>query len=201
MPVITIPFDYDEQRHPSVVPICICDTDAEGNRIHPAWFELGVAPMAERLRSMSQRVLNDVFRVSEIAETAVHSIWRNRGDDLGTNPHLIVYKWAKWIAEDLRAGGRRARTGYDVELFTETVERLRDEYDLIAETETNDVLDKLVAQATKMGMAETVEMVPMMLRGCSAEEYVKRFGKKRNTLTQMFFRNMRKAADAAHLSL
>ena len=35
----------------------------------------------------------------------------------------------------------------------------------------------------------------MMLRGCSAEEYVSRFGKKRNTLTQMFFRNMRKAAE------
>ena len=46
-------------------------------------------------------------------------------------------------------------------------------------------------------MTEAVEMVPMMLRGCSAEEYVKRFGKKRNTLTQMFFRNMRKAADTA----
>ena len=41
----------------------------------------------------------------------------------------------------------------------------------------------------------------MMLRGCSADEYVKRFGKKRNTLTQMFFRNMRKAAETAGLSL
>jgi hypothetical protein len=42
--------------------------------------------------------------------------------------------------------------------------------------------------------------VPMMLRGCGAEEYVRRFGKRRNTLTQMFFRNMRKAADTAGIS-
>ena len=44
-------------------------------------------------------------------------------------------------------------------------------------------------------------MVPMMLRGCSAEEYVSEVRKRRNTLTQMFFRNMRKAAETAGLSL
>ncbi len=201
MPVITIPFDYDEKLHQSVVPICICDTDASGNQIHPAWFELGVAPVADQLRRMTRRVLNDVCRVSEITESAVHSIWRSRGSDLGTNPELVVLKRAKWHAEDARAGGRRARTGYDVELFSDTVDRLRDKFDLMAETETKDVLDKLVAQAAELGMLETVEMVPMMLRGCSADEYVERFGKKRNTLTQMFFRNMRKAAQTAGLSL
>jgi hypothetical protein len=201
MPVITIPFDYDEKLHPSVVPICICDTDVSGNQIHPAWFELGVAPVADQLRRMTRRVLNDVCRVSEITESAVHSVWRNRGSDLGTNPELVVLKRAKWHAEDARAGGRRARTGYDVELFSETVDRLRDEFDLIAEAESKDILDKLVAQAVELGMTETAEMVPMMLRGCSAEEYVSRFGKKRNTLTQMFFRNMRKAAETAGLSL
>ncbi len=201
MPVITIPFDYNEKIHPSVVPICICDTDANGNQIHPAWFELGVAPVADQLRRMTRRILHDVYRVSEITESAVHSVWRSRGPDLGTNPEFVVLKRAKWHAEDARAGGRRARTGYDVELFSETVDRLCDDFDLIAEAETKDVLDKLVAQAAELGMTETVEMIPMMLRGCSADEYVKRFGKKRNTLTQMFFRNMRKAAETARLSL
>ena len=200
MPVITIPFDYDEKLHPRVVPICICNTDLEGNMIHPDWFERGVAPVADNLRRVAQRALNDVWRVSEITEHAVHSIWRNRGSDLGTNPGLIVYKRAKWYAEDLRAGGRRARIGTEVELFSETVDHLRDQFDLISQAENEDTLDKLVAKATELGMTDVVAMVPMMLRGCSAEQYVKRFGKKRNTLAQMFFRNMRKAADAADIS-
>jgi hypothetical protein len=200
MPVITIPFDYDEKLHPDVVPICISDTDRKGNPIHPAWVELGVVPVAERLRTMSHRILKDVFRVSEVTETAVHSLSRNRGADLGTNPELIVYKSAEWCAVDLKAGGRRARTGYDVELFAETLDQLRDEFDLITAAETKDVLDKLVVQATELGMDVAVEMVPMILRGASAQEYEKQFGKKRNTLTQMFFRNMRKAAKTAHLS-
>jgi hypothetical protein len=200
MPVITVPFDYDEKLHPNVVPICISDTDREGNPIHPAWIELGVVPIADSLRNMTRRILNDVFMVSEVAETVVHAISRTRGANLGTNPDLLIYKSAEWCAIDLRAGSRRARTGYDVELFGETVEQLRDEYDLITAMETTDVLDRLVAKATEMGMNDAVAMVPMMLRGCDAEEYVRRFGRKRNTLTQMFFRNMRKAAKAAALS-
>jgi hypothetical protein len=200
MPVVTIPFDYDEKLNPSVVPICICDTDPDGNRVDPAWFEFGVAPIAEQLRRMSQRILHDVFRVSEITESALHSIARNRGADLGTNPELIVYAGAKWCAEDLKVGGRRARIGIDVELFAETIDQLRDEFDVVAAVETRDILDKLVAKATELRMTEAIQMVPMMLRGCEADEYVRLFGKKRNTLTQMFFRNMRKAAEAAGLS-
>ena len=34
MAVITIPFDYDERTHPTIVPICIADTDSEGNAVH-----------------------------------------------------------------------------------------------------------------------------------------------------------------------
>src|SRR4051794_28944090 len=98
MPVITIPFDYDEKAYPSVVPICICDTDANGNQIHPAWFELGVAPVADQLRRMTRRVLNDVCRVSEITESAVHSVWRSRGSDLGTNPELVCRPQAREVA-------------------------------------------------------------------------------------------------------
>ena len=57
-----------------------------------------------------------------------------------------------------------------------------------------------MAQAKDMGMEDAVAMIPMMLRGCDADEYERCFGKKRNTLTQMFFRNMRKAADAGGFS-
>ena len=86
MAVITIPFDYDEKLHGSVVPICINDTDSQGNVIHPDWFELGVEPIADRLRHVAHRVLHDVWRVSEVTERAVHSVWKNRGPDLGTDP-------------------------------------------------------------------------------------------------------------------
>jgi hypothetical protein len=200
MPVITIPFEYDERIHGSVVPICVSDIDAEGNVIHRDWFEYGVMPAADRLRQISRRVLNDVWRVSEITEHAVHSVWRNRGANLPNDPEIVIYKRAKWHAEDLRAGGRRARIGADVELFSSTVDLLRDQFEMAANASHRDVLDRLIVQAQEMGMAEAVAMVPMMLRGCGAEEYVKRFGKKRNTLTQMFFRHMRKAADVADIS-
>jgi gamma-glutamyl:cysteine ligase YbdK (ATP-grasp superfamily) len=199
MEIITVPFDYDEKLHPGVVPICICDTDRRGNAVHRDWIEFGVAPIADRLRSLSSRLLGDVFRVSEVTESVVHAVSRKRGADLGTHPDRLVYKSAEWRALDLKFGGRRARTGNDVELFVETLDHLSDEFDLAADTEARDVLDKVVATARELGMAEAVAMVPMMLRGCDADEYIRRFGKRRNTLTQMFFRHMRKAARTAGL--
>ena len=201
MEIITVPFDYDEKLHPSVVPICICDTDRKGNAVYHGWIEFGVAPIADKLRGLSSRLLGDVFRVSEIAESVVHAVSRKRGPDLGTNPDLLVYKSAEWRALDLKSGGRRARTGHDVELFIETLDQLSDEFNVVAEIEAQDVLDKLTVKALELGMAAAAAMVPMMLRGCEAEEYIRRFGKRRNTLTQMFFRHMRKAANAAGLSL
>jgi hypothetical protein len=122
------------------------------------------------------------------------------GADLPNDPDIVIYRRAKWHAEDLRAGGRRARIGADVELFSSTLDLLRDQFEIAADTGHRDTLDRLVSQAREMGMADAAAMVPMMLRGCGAEEYVRRFGKKRNTLTQMFFRHMRKAAEAADIS-
>jgi hypothetical protein len=43
-------------------------------------------------------------------------------------------------------------------------------------------------------------MVPMMLRNCIAQEYEVRFGKSRNTLSQRFYRGMRRAAAAAGIT-
>ena len=182
------------------MPICISDTDRKGNAVHRGWIQSGVAPIADRLRGLSSRLLGDVFRVSEITESVVHAVSRKRGADLGTNPDLLVYKSAEWRALDLKSGGRRARTGYDVELFIETLDQLSDEFNVVAGIEAQDVLDKLVTKAVELGMTEAAAMVPMMLRGCETEEYIRHFGKRRNTLTQMFFRHMRKAADAAGLS-
>ena len=101
--------DYNEESNFSVVPICIGDIDPEGNPIHRAWVEQCVVPIADPLRKIATRVLNDVWRVSEITERAVHSLSRKHHGDLGVEPSLRVLKRAHWYAEDLAsAAGVRA---------------------------------------------------------------------------------------------
>ena len=63
--------------------------------------------------------------------------------------------------------------------------------------EAKDTLDRLMDQLARLGMNDVREMVPMMLRECEAEDLVSRFGKGRNTISQRFYRGMRKAAAAA----
>jgi hypothetical protein len=195
--VVTIPFDYDERFAGSVVPICIDDIDSDGNRIDLTLIELGVVPVADLLRNIAGRVLNDRWRVSEITDLAVHSLWRTDRESFGDAPSLRILKRAHWFAEDLRAGGRRARRKADVELFATTLEALQDQYDMAAHLEAKYTLDRLVEQLELLGMHDVREMVPMILRDCEAQELVSRFGKSRNTISQRFYRGMRKAAAAA----
>ncbi len=136
MAVITIPFDYNEITHPQIVPICIADTDAKGNLVCPVWIEHGVVPVVDRLVRIAERVLLDKFRASEITEYAVHSLSRKYGDNVGDRPAVRVLNRARLHAEDLRVGGRRARRKFDVELFVETLESLQDQYDLVADLES-----------------------------------------------------------------
>ena len=198
--MVTIPFDYDEKSAGSIVPICIDDIDSEGNLIHPGLIELGVVPVADLLRKIAARVLNDKWRVSEITELAVHSLWRTDRENFGDAPSHRILNRARWFAEDLRVGGRRARRKADVELFTTTLETLQDQFDLTAHLEARDTLDRLMEQLERLGMDDVREMVPMMLRDCDAEELVHRFRKSRNTISQRFYRGMRKAAAAAGIT-
>jgi hypothetical protein len=198
--MVTIPFDYDEKSAGSVVPICIDDIDPEGNRINLALIELGVVPVADLLRNIAGRVLNDRWRVSEITDLSVQSLWRTHGENFGDDPSLRILKRAHWFAEDLRVGGRRARRKADVELFATTLDGLQDQYDLVAQLEAKEILDRLMEQLKKLGLDDVREMVPMMLRDCDAEELIRRFGKSRNTISQRFYRSMRKAAAAAGIT-
>ena len=197
MSVITIPFDFDENEHRGVVPIGINTVDANGNEIPRGWIEQGVVPVADPLRKIAARVLNDVWRVSEIADHAVHSLARRNGDNLGEAPGLRVLKTAHWYAEDLRVGGRRYRRSMDVELFESTLESLQDQADMVKELEDRDTVDKLMVQLARMGLDEVRQMVPMMLRDCDADEFRAKFGKSRNTISQQFYRGVRKAARIA----
>ena len=201
MPVITVPFDFDEKEHRGIVPIGINAVDSNGNEIPRDWIERGVVPVADPLRKVASRVLNDVWRVSEIADHAVHSLARRNGDNLGDAPELRVLKCARWYAEDLRAGGRRFRRSMDVELFDSTLDALQDQADILKELESRDTIDKLMDQLDRMGLDEVREMVPMMLRDCDAHEFQAKFGKSRNTISQQFYRGIRKAAALAGITL
>src|SRR5881227_1608795 len=103
MPVITIPFDYTEETHPHIIPICISETDARGNPVHRAWIEHGVVPVVDGLLKIADRLLADKFRASEITEYAVHSLSRTHGENLGDRPAVKVLNRARLHAVDLRA--------------------------------------------------------------------------------------------------
>ena len=199
MAFIIVPFDYNEKRDPSLVPICIPDTDSRGNRVHPAWVEFGLVPAAPHLRRIARRVLGDAWRASEIAEPSVHSLSRRNGADVGENPSYRVVKLAHWYAEDLRVGGRRARRKREVELFRSTLEALEDKSNFAADFEARETLDRLMDALERQGRHDVCQMVPMVLGGSTAQEFVERFQKRRNTLTQRFYRGMRRAAGKSRI--
>ena len=102
MHVVTIPFDYENlsaAEQAGIVPICIKATDDEGNLIAWGWFE-AVAVVQNNLRLLARSCLDDVWRVSEITEAAVHRLWRLHGNSLGRHPSRRVYAAAKWEARD-----------------------------------------------------------------------------------------------------
>jgi hypothetical protein len=198
--VITIPFDYDERSAESIVPICINEIDSEGNHISPELIGVGVVPVADPLRKIAARVLHDVWRASEITDFALHSYWRKHRNNFGEHSRFSILRRAQRFAEDSRVGGRRARRRTDVELFETTIDSLQDQFDLAAHYEATDTLDQLLDQLERLGMYEIRAMVPMILRGCSTEDLVPRFGPSRNTISQRFYRGMRKAARAAGIS-
>jgi hypothetical protein len=94
MGAIVVPYDYTEESNFYVIPICIGDIDPDGYPIHRAWVEHGIVPIADPLRKIAGRVLNDVWSVSEITERAVHSLSRKHREDLGDEPSLRVLKRA-----------------------------------------------------------------------------------------------------------
>src|SRR5579862_3546411 len=106
MHVVTIPFDYENlspAEQAGIVPICIKATDDEGNPIAWVGFE-AVERIQNNLRLLAKFFLDDVWRVAEITEAAVHHLWRLHGNNLGRHPSRRVYAAAKWEARDRKAG-------------------------------------------------------------------------------------------------
>ena len=112
MRLITVPETFD-LLPAGLAPICIEDHDSEGRPVNLQWIERGVRPIHKALCNLVTCLIGDVWAVSEIVSSSVHSLSRRYGDNLGTQPHAQVYARARWEAKDAAVGGRRLRLGLD----------------------------------------------------------------------------------------
>ena len=209
MAVVTIPFDYEELDDPnSVVPICIEDTDRQGRKIAWGWIT-AVVPIADRLRKLARWRLEDEWRVSELAELSVHSVWYKHLDNLGLWPSSRIWHHAKWKAEDLRAGGRRARQGIDEPLPEDetalaSLVKIADpkalarllpqrDWNFADEIERTEFFATLVREMKLHGDVQASEMLDMICHGMNRTQVSAYFGKKPNTITQTLYRGIRRA--------
>ena len=113
MQYVTIPFDFEKlspDQKASLVPICIERADRDGTDIAWGWFD-AVAAVQDPLRRIAVMRLGDVWRVSELAEGSVRTLWRRHRYDLGRNPGSRVLGQARWYARDLQAGTWQHRRG------------------------------------------------------------------------------------------
>ena len=209
MAVVTIPFNYEQLEDPnSVVPICIEDTDREGRRIAWGWFT-AVVPIANGLRRLARVRLDDVWRVSELTESTVHDIWYRFGENFGFSPSARLWHRAKWNAEYLRAGGWRARKGADEPLPEDEMAldaiiqgANRDslsllmpggQWDFEKEIERRQFFDVLTRRLKMRGEVEASEILEMLYHGMDRAEISAHFDKRPNTLSQNFYRCVRRA--------
>jgi hypothetical protein len=172
MGLVIIPFDYDqlpESQRKSIVPICITSVDRHGNSIAPVWFERGVVPVQNQLRSLARYKLGDVRLVSELTEITVHKLWERHGEDAGICPWRRVWVRAVWEARDLAAGESQWLIRHTVPLALGSLEQdlygngLTDpiSYDDIYERE---LLVELVERRIEEDHREEIRQVFKMLR-------------------------------------
>lgn len=195
---VIIPGNYVRQ---GVVPIFIRCRDDYGNRVHYEWLE-AVEPVAEALRFLARKFLQDEWRVSEIAEYVVHMLSRRYGECLGDSPGNQIFVNAKWRAKDLEVGGKRARAFRDVELNEWKVQQIPDPTDLARNVENQDLaarLEELLMESNRWDQDQLLKMI-RLYRLDLGDELSGAFGiaegpagyRGKNTLKKRFFRVMRR---------
>lgn len=207
MSVITIPFDYEElpaTDRGSIVPICLPAVDDDGRRIAWGWFE-AVERIQTPLRGLARAFLGDVWRVSELTESAVKTVWRNHGEDFGRSPSSRVYVQAKWCARDLRAGTSRERRGLNVGL--EELDRalygrlLTDPCDYDEKYGIEMDLAVLGKRLRESGLEDINDMLQMVRDGCTWKEIGKKMSRDPNVTQRRFRRWMDKASRLLNMDL
>jgi hypothetical protein len=169
---VIIPFDYDQlsdDQKKSIVPICIASRDRHGNPIARIWFEQGVAPVQDHLRTMARLNLGDIHRVSELAERTVHKLWERHGEDVGVTPWNRVMTRAIWEARHMKVGGSPWRMKHTVPLALGSPEEDLDENGITdtksyEESYERDLLVNLVERRIARGQHEDFREVFKMLR-------------------------------------
>ncbi len=207
MSVITIPFGYEKlpaTERSSIVPICIPAIDDDGRQIAWGWFE-AVEQIQTPLRGLARTFLEDVWRVSELTESAVKTVWRTHGEDFGRSPSSRIYVQAKWCARDLRAGSFRERRGLNVELNeldkALSGRLLADPCDYDAKYGVDMDLAILGRRLRESGHEDIDQILRLVRDGCTWKEIGIRMGRDPNVTQRRFRRWMGKAARLLSLNV
>jgi hypothetical protein len=195
MQFVTLPFEYEElpaQRQAAIIPICIRRTDREGMPIAWGWFD-AAARVQQRLRSLARYVLEDECQVSELAESALHSLWYKHGSNLGRSPGRRVYTQARWQAQDLKAGGRNTRRGVLVALddVDQAVREklMADPADYSQMYQRKLDLDAVIERLVNEGCEDASRILDLLLDGCTWQEVGDRLGKNADAARVQFRRS------------
>ena len=196
MSIVTIPFDYDSDRHQrGLIPIYLSRYDELDREIPRPWFE-AVARVAEYLRRLARKVLGDVWRASELADLCVQAQWRQHGENFGKYPHRRIAAYARWKAKDLRCGHWRIRRGIEI-LLGDGAERLQDPFDYEAALQEVRTVEQLRNRLRDGGKGDLLAVMDMVLHGCRWHEIAGALGKQPteqnvNTLRRRYVRTLRR---------
>jgi hypothetical protein len=194
MQIVTIPFDYEElspSEQAGIIPICIRSADDEGNPIAWGWFE-AVARVQDPLRALARSWLQDVWRVSEITEAAVLSLWRKHGPDLGRSPSRRVYVAARWQAQDKKFETWQSRRR--VLLALDDLEEIVRQRVLIDPANYGRVYEddlyfkELSARLESEGLEHVSHTLKLLRDGCTWDEIGKDVGKTPDAARMTFRR-------------
>jgi len=196
MQFVTVPFDYHEQSaayQAAIVPICVARDDDEGRPIAWEWFE-ALSRIPEQMISLARRYLDDVWRVSELSEGALHKMWRLHACDLGRRPERRLYVQALWHARDLQAGSWRERRG--VVRALDGLDYWLRERALTDWKECNQVyqgrldLELLSRRLADQGLDDVSVMLDLLRDGCTWDEVGERLGRTGDAARMKFHRKM-----------
>jgi hypothetical protein len=194
MQYVTIPFDFENlagEERAAVVPICIERADRDGCEIAWGWFE-AVEAVQDPLRRLARSWLDDVWRVSELTEATVHTLWYRHKSDFGRRPGSRVLAQAKWYARDLQAGTWQRRRGVVVGL--EGLDELYRSRVLTDPAQHEDLYQRemyfkaLSEKLEDAGQAEVSQMLTFVRDGCTWAEIGEQLGKDPDAARMKFRR-------------
>jgi len=187
MGLIIVPEEYEGLPR-DLAPICIEDRDAAGKPINPEWIDRGVRPIHQRLCNLTDKIIGDLWAVSEVVSNAVHGLWREYGDKLGIDPARQVQVRSEWEAKDILAGGWRLRKGCETYL-DDLDERIRANISHDPR-DYRQMYDTQLDLQTLAGNEDVVlrRIINLYLRGWTWQEIGNALGRKPNTLEQKFLR-------------